>query len=84
VASSGAVEPVSSDGVTVLLLIKSVPGLGFALQTAGLGGIAGTVAGYHARNLNPHVDTWAINARWITLGFIVGVFVVIGDAITTP
>lgn len=74
--------------MAVMVLIAStasgvtpVPELGFVLQISGVGALAGGLIAVMMRRADPEADVWWITTRMTLLGALVGLLIVLGDAV---
>lgn len=63
------------------LAVTAVPEIAFALQLAGLGGAVGSAMALRAQRRWSDVNTWRITTAWASLGLVLGVLVIVGDAL---
>jgi hypothetical protein len=67
--------------VSVIARVNPSPELGFVLQTLGAGGAVGLVVAYWRFRDDPEGDRWRTVAEFSVLGLVIGVALVIADAV---
>jgi hypothetical protein len=66
---------------TVLAAVQPNPVLGFLLQMATAGALAGTLVAYRRRRRDEQFDTFPIITRWSLIGLALGAGYVVAQAI---
>lgn len=77
-----ALAAISSEpsGVFIAGLAPS-PQLAFVLQTTAVGTAVGSGIAARAKRRNADVDTWSITTAWASLGFVVGLGLLVASSV---